>query len=88
MSHLINDRILPHSTMNPAELAAVVSIGLFVGMLLCLEMGYRIGGRALKKTETAHEGTGTIGAAVFALLGLLLGLLSPTEFRIWISAVS
>ena len=59
--------------MNPAELAVVVSIGLFVGMLLCLEAGYRIGGRALKRTETAHEGTGTIGAAVFALLGLLLG---------------
>lgn len=59
--------------MNPAELAAVVSIGLFVGMLLCLEMGYRIGGRALRRTETAHEGTRTIGAAVFALLGLLLG---------------
>ncbi len=59
--------------MNPAELAVVVSSGLFLGMLLCLEAGYRIGRYASEKTESAHEGTGTIEAAVFALLGLLLG---------------
>jgi len=59
--------------MNPAELAVVVSAGLFLGMVACLEAGYRMGGYASQKTESAHEGTGTIEAAVFALLGLLLG---------------
>lgn len=59
--------------MNPAAVAVVVSICLFFGMLACLECGYRIGNRASKKSEYAHEGIGTLGAAVFALLGLLLG---------------
>jgi hypothetical protein len=59
--------------MNPAELAVVVSISLFLGMLACLEAGYRLGHYASERTESAHEGTGTIEAAVFALLGLLLG---------------
>jgi phosphotransferase system glucose/maltose/N-acetylglucosamine-specific IIC component len=59
--------------MNPAELAVVIAIGLFVGMAVCLEVGYRLGNYASRKTETAHEGTGTIEAAIFALLGLLLG---------------
>src|SRR6266567_2591681 len=59
--------------MNPVGLAVGVSIALFVGMLLCLEAGYRIGGYAKRRTESSHEGTGTIEAAVFALLGLLLG---------------
>jgi hypothetical protein len=59
--------------MNPGELAVVVPIGLSVGMVACLEAGYRIGRYASNKNQAAHEGTGTIGAAVFALLGLLLG---------------
>ena len=59
--------------MNPAAVAVVVSICLFFGMVACLECGYRIGNRAAKKSEYAHEGIGTLGAAVFALLGLLLG---------------
>ena len=54
-------------------MAIVVSICLFFGMLACLKCGYRIGNRASKKSEYAHEGIGTLGAAVFALLGLLLG---------------
>jgi putative Ca2+/H+ antiporter (TMEM165/GDT1 family) len=58
--------------MNPGELAVVVSIGLFLGMLACLELGYRIGLYVSEKTELSHEGTGAIEAAVFALLGLLL----------------
>jgi len=73
-----SDRLLTalteaNKSMNPAELAVVVSIGLFLGMVACLEAGYRIGRYASQKTESAHEGTGTIEAAVFALLGLLLG---------------
>ena len=59
--------------MNPAQLAIAISIGLFFGMVLCLEAGYRIGHYIAKKTDTPHEGTATIQAAVFALLGLLLG---------------
>src|ERR1700719_363553 len=59
--------------MNPGELAIAVAISLFVGMLVCLELGYRLGRYAIEKTASSHEGTGTIEAAVFALLGLLLG---------------
>jgi hypothetical protein len=58
--------------MNPGQMAILVAIGLFLGMLACLEVGYRIGRYALNKNQASHEGTGTIGAAVFALLGLLL----------------
>ena len=57
----------------PAPLAIAVAISLFVGMLVCLELGYRLGRYAIEKTASSHEGTGTIEAAVFALLGLLLG---------------
>ncbi len=42
-------------------------------MTVCLEAGYRLGHYASRRIQTAHEGTGTIEAAVFALLGLLLG---------------
>lgn len=59
--------------MNPAQMAVVISICLFFGMAVCLEVGYRIGRYAAKNIEGAHEGTSTIQAAVFALLGLLLG---------------
>ena len=45
-----------------------------MGILLCLEIGFRIGLASSKRNnELAYEGTGTIDAAVFALLGLLLG---------------
>lgn len=48
--------------------------GLFAGILACLELGYRIGRNNSRKIhELAYEGTGTIEAALFALLGLLLG---------------
>jgi len=57
--------------MNPAQWAVALSIGVFVGMVACLEVGYRLGRRGSE--DLAHEGIGTIEAAVFALLGLLLG---------------
>jgi ABC-type glycerol-3-phosphate transport system permease component len=42
--------------------------------MACLEIGYRIGRHSSEKyPESAHEGIGVIEAAVFALLGLLLG---------------
>ena len=59
--------------MNPAGLAVALAIGLFFAMVACLDVGYRIGRRSSEKSATAHQGTGTIEAAVFALLGLLLG---------------
>src|SRR3989442_15561432 len=59
--------------MNPGGLAVVVSIGLFLRMLACLELGYRIGRYVSEKTELSHEGTGAIEAAVFTPLGVLLG---------------
>lgn len=60
--------------MNGAEWPVILSVGLFAGMVVCLELGYRIGcSGAGKAPQLAHEGIGTIEAAVFALLGLLLG---------------
>ena len=59
--------------MNVGTVAAVVSSGLCVGMILCLEGGYQLGHRHSRMDSKAHEGIGTIEAAVFALLGLLLG---------------
>ena len=51
-----------------------MTVALFVGILVCLEIGFRIGLASSKRNhELAYEGTGTIDAAVFALLGLLLG---------------
>jgi len=60
--------------MNPTHWSILASIGLFVGLLACLEIGYRIGRyNSCKYSAAAHEGIGVIEAAVFALLGLLLG---------------
>jgi hypothetical protein len=47
------------------------AFGLFLGMLLFLEIGRRAGIRRMKE-ETAGEGVGAVDGAVFALLGLLL----------------
>ena len=60
--------------MHPVHWAIAVSTGLFLGILACLEVGYRIGRRSSEQyPESSHEGIGVIEAAVFALLGLLLG---------------
>ena len=60
--------------VEPAIPAVGLSIGLFVALIACLEAGFRIGRRDTAKIpEAAHEGVGAIEAAVFALLGLLLG---------------
>ena len=59
---------------NPAYWAVLLGIGLCGGILLCLEAGYRIGRRSCEKSpEAAYDGLGGIEAAIFALLGLLLG---------------
>ena len=59
--------------MSPPALAAALTVALFLGMVVCLELGYRLGGRDAKLAPKAHEGIGAIEAAIFALLGLLLG---------------
>ena len=60
--------------MSAAQWAMVISLGLFLGMVACLEVGYRLGRSSRKSDpESAHEGVGAIEAAIFALLGLLLG---------------
>lgn len=59
--------------MNSTVLVPAISVGLCLGMLACLELGYRVGCRAEATDGSAHEGLGAIEAAIFALLGLLLG---------------
>ena len=58
--------------MNPTGWAGVAVI-LFIGTLCCLELGYRLANRKSENPDLAHEGIGGLEAAVFALLGLLLG---------------
>ena len=49
------------------------TISLFLGMLLCLELGRRLGLRRLQEDSTAAtEGIGAVDGAVFAVLGLLI----------------
>jgi len=53
--------------------SALFALALFVGMLILLSVGRRIGARHLTSDpKGARTGTGTIEAAVFALLGLLI----------------
>ena len=56
--------------MSTALLGVALSVGAFAGIVVCLEVGYRLGHR--RSEDMAHEGIGAIEAAVFALLGLLL----------------
>ncbi len=54
--------------------ALVLLFGLFAAILACLEVGYRMGRNSFDRIqERTYEGTGSIEAALFALLGLLLG---------------
>ncbi len=59
--------------MSSVRYAVPLAGALFVGMLLMLEIGRRLGGRfeALDPAG-AHTGTGPVEGAVFALLGLLV----------------
>lgn len=59
--------------MNDALFGLLVVLILFLGMLVSLEVGRRIGVRRLQNdAEGARTGTGAIDGAVFALLGLLI----------------
>jgi hypothetical protein len=55
------------------SVALILFIGLFAGILVALEVGYRIGRHGSKRNpERGFEGVGAIEAAIFSLLGLLL----------------
>ncbi len=58
--------------MTATASAVLLCIGQLVGMVVCLEGGYRLGLRE-RRESLSHEGLGAIEAAIFALLGLLLG---------------
>jgi len=59
--------------MNHAFTVFLYTFGLFLGMLLFLEIGRRIAVRRMKEDSgTAGEGVGAVDGAVFALLGLLI----------------
>jgi hypothetical protein len=51
----------------------LVALGLFVGMIVLLEVGRRIGIHRMRKDpEAARAGFGAAEGAIFALLGLLI----------------
>jgi len=59
--------------MNTMLMAAVLAVGLFVGILAMLEFGRRLGIRRLAIDPAgAQAGTGAVEGAVFALVGLLI----------------
>lgn len=59
--------------MNHTLTVFVYTFGLFLGMLLFLEIGRRLAVRRMKDdTGTTGEGFGVVDGAVFALLGLLI----------------
>ena len=59
--------------MNKMLLATLLAMGLFVGILILLEVGRRFGGKRLASDpEGARAGTGAVEGAIFALVGLLI----------------
>jgi hypothetical protein len=58
--------------MSLALISVAIAVGVFLGMVVCFEVGYRLGRSKAAIEPTAHEGNGMIGAAILALLGLLL----------------
>lgn len=59
--------------MNFTLFAMLLAGGLFLAMLLCLEIGRRVGvRRAAREGQAAGAGAGVVDGAVFALLGLLI----------------
>ena len=55
-------------------LTSALAIGLFLGMLLLLEVGRRLGLReSARHGSSARAGVGVVDAVVYSLLGLLIG---------------
>lgn len=51
----------------------LASVGLIAGIIVMLELGYRVGVKSRSQTpDGLHQGLGGIEAAIFGLLGLLL----------------
>jgi hypothetical protein len=59
------------SPMHYTVLGVALAVGIFLGMLVLLELGRRLGQRRLA-ADTEGAGVGVIDGAVLALLGLLL----------------
>ena len=61
------------SEMTPTAYGAAFAGGLFLGMIVLLETGQRIGTRRLTRDpDGAQKGLGVVDGAVFSLLGLLI----------------
>ncbi|AFL73673.1 hypothetical protein [Thiocystis violascens] len=59
--------------MSKIAMAAILALGLLVGILILQEVGRRLGERHLARDpESARAGTGVVEGAVFALVGLLI----------------
>lgn len=59
--------------MDYTILSLLSAVGLFIGMLLFMEIGRRAGIRRIKEDpESARSGLGTVDGAAFALFGLLI----------------
>lgn len=59
--------------MSPVVVGLSLAAGLFVGLLLCIELGYRRGvAERAREGEGAHAGFGPVEGAIFGLLGLIL----------------
>src|ERR1700690_608235 len=59
--------------MNVTLLGLLVVLGMFLGMLLLLEIGRRLGARRFAKDpESAKSGGGATEGAVFGLMALLI----------------
>jgi hypothetical protein len=52
----------------------VTTVALFAGLIVCLEVGYRLGVKRVKTLPDAFEGFGPIEGAVFGIFALLLSL--------------
>jgi hypothetical protein len=59
--------------MTKIVLSAGFAGGLFIGVLVCLRLGWRAGRRRLAdEGESGHAGLGAVDGAVFGLVGLLI----------------
>jgi hypothetical protein len=59
--------------MNPTDFSVFFAVGLFLGILLLLEAGRRVGTRRIAQDpEGARQGAAVVEGAVFGLLGLVI----------------
>lgn len=57
--------------------SALFALGLFIGTLICLRVGWRVGRERLREAD-ADAGLGAVDGAVFGLMGLLLAFTFTT----------